>query len=92
MVVARVSFPALDHRFVEAALAFIAWAIVVLLSVTIIGKDRMFTRHLGSGAFYQVIPYVAIVLGGMVLFFYWTCVWIIGGVRFWSEANRRVPQ
>ena len=60
---------ALDHRFVEAALAFSAWAVVVLLSVTLIGKDRMFTRHLGSGAFYQVIPYVVIVVGGMALVF-----------------------
>jgi citrate/tricarballylate utilization protein len=83
---------ALAHRFVEAALAFLAWAAVVLLSVTITGKDRMFTRHLGPGAFYQVIPYVALVVGGMALFFYWACVWIIGGLRFWSEANNDAPR
>jgi citrate/tricarballylate utilization protein len=83
---------AFDHRFVEGALAFVAWAGVVLLSVTIAGKDRMFTRHLGPGAFYQVIPYVAVVIAGMALFFYWTCVWIIGGVRFWSEASNNARQ
>lgn len=83
---------ALDHRLLEAALAVIAWAVVVLLSVIIVGKDRMFTRHLEPGAFYQVIPYFAMVVGGMVLFFYWTCAWIIGGFQFWSEANNNTPQ
>jgi citrate/tricarballylate utilization protein len=82
----------LKSRCMEAALAFIAWAVVVLLSSTVASKDRMFTRHLGSGAFYQVIPYAAMVMGGMVLFFYGICVWIIGGIRFWSEANNNVPE
>lgn len=83
---------ALKSRFMEAALAFIAWTVVVLLSLAVASKARMFNRHLGSGAFYQVIPYVAMVLGGMVLFFYGICVWIIGGIRFWSEANNNVPE
>lgn len=83
---------ALKNRLVEALLAFIAWAVVVLLSVTVASKARIFTRHLGSGAFYQVIPYMAMVIGGMVLFFYGISVWIIGGVRFWSEANNHVPE
>jgi len=83
---------ALDHRLVEAALAFIAWAVVILLSVTIVSNDRIFARHLGSGAFYQVIPYLAMVIGGMVLFFYGICVWIVGGIRFWSDANNNAPQ
>ena len=83
---------ALKNRIMEAALAFVAWAVVVLLSLAVTSKARMFTRHLGSGAFYQVIPYVAMVIGGMVLFFYGICVWIIGGIRFWSEANNNVPE
>jgi citrate/tricarballylate utilization protein len=83
---------ALKSRFMEAALALVAWAVVVLLSLAVTSKARMFTRHLGSGEFYQVIPYVAMVIGGMVLFFYGICVWIIGGIRFWSEANNNVPE
>jgi citrate/tricarballylate utilization protein len=82
----------LKKRFVEALLAFITCLVVVLLSITVASRDRMFARHVGSGAFYQVIPYAAMVVGGMVLFVYGICVWVIGGIRFWSEANNNVSE
>jgi citrate/tricarballylate utilization protein len=82
--------PAFKHRVMEVSLAFLAWAVVVLLCLTLAGR-QIFGRHLGSGAFYEVVPYSAMLIGGMGLFFYGIGVWIAGGVRFWSEANNKKP-
>jgi citrate/tricarballylate utilization protein len=70
--------------------AFIA-ALVVILSVLLVDPGQMFTRHLGPGAFYVVISYLAMVIPGMAMFFYAMAVWIVGGARFWSEVHSEVP-
>src|SRR6267143_21467 len=49
--------------------------------------DGLFAIHLGPGAFYTVVPYIAMVIGGLVLFFYAIAVWMRGGARFWSETR-----
>ena len=66
--------------------AFVASA-VILASVLLIAPDRLFAAHVGPGAFYQLIPYLAMVIPALVLFFYGIAIWIQGCVRFWSESG-----
>jgi citrate/tricarballylate utilization protein len=88
----RWSWPAMlsrsfTNRGVGVAIAAFAVALVMLLSVLFIGLHRLFTIHLGPGAFYQVIPYLAMVIPGAALFFYAIAVWLAGGIRFWLETG-----
>jgi citrate/tricarballylate utilization protein len=68
-------------------LAISSTSFVVILSLLWTQPGKLFTIHSGPGAFYQVIPYPAMVLPGIILFLYVVAIWIRGGVRFWSEAG-----
>jgi citrate/tricarballylate utilization protein len=67
-------------------LAVAVAAVVAAFSLLLIPYGRLFAAHLGPGAFYEVVPYAAMVIGGLVLFFYVIAVWVRGGARFWSET------
>jgi citrate/tricarballylate utilization protein len=62
-------------------------ALIAVLALLFIPSDTLFTAHLGPGAFYEVVPYVAMVVGALILFFYGIAVWVRGGARFWSETR-----
>jgi citrate/tricarballylate utilization protein len=81
-----------QSRWLGAAMAFAAFAVVVVLAVTLLGPARILVPHFGPGAFYQVVPYLVMVIGGTVLFFYWIGVWTAGGVRYWSESGNVLTQ
>lgn len=87
-VVAR----AFTSRRIGVALVGFAVALVAILSVLLVGPGRVFSRHIGPGAFYAVIPYLAIVITGVASFFYAIVVWLVGGVRFWSETGGGLRQ
>ncbi len=74
-------------RRITVVLACVVTALVVALSLLLIPADTLFSVHLGAGAFYQVVPYLAMVIGGMVLFLYAIAIWLRGGARFWSETR-----
>jgi len=75
------------RRSVGIGLAAITAALVVLLALFLVSPEVLFSRHLGPGAFYEVIPYLAMVIPGVALFFYGIGVWVRGGTRFWSETG-----
>jgi len=75
------------RRQIGIALAMITAVMVVLLAFFFVSPEVLFRRHLGPGAFYEVIPYLAMVIPGVALFFYGIGVWVRGGVRFWSETG-----
>jgi citrate/tricarballylate utilization protein len=77
-------------RRVTVSLGAAVTTLVVALSLLLIPSSRLFTTHLGPGAFYEVVPYTAMMIGGLVLFLYVIAVWVHGGARFWSET-RRMP-
>ena len=88
----RLSWPgflgrAFQHRGVTVLLGAAAIALVVFLSVVMIPSAILFTAHSGPGAFYEVIPYAAMVAGGLILFFYGIAVWLRGGAQFWYETR-----
>lgn len=93
----RLSWPeflsrALKNTFLEVTLALIACSAAILFALAPANRERIFIRHLGAGAFYQVVPYAAMVGGGMILFSYWIFVWTMGGLRFWAAAEEDVAQ
>jgi citrate/tricarballylate utilization protein len=83
---------AFKDRRITVFLTVAATALVVLLSLLFIPEGSLFAAHLGPGAFYEVVPYVAMVVGGLVLFFYVIAVWLRGGARFWSETRSVLHQ
>ena len=83
---------AFKDRRITVVLAVAITALVLALSLLLIPGSGLFAIHLGPGAFYEVVPYVAMVIGGLVLFFYAIAVWLRGGARFWSETRSILPQ
>src|SRR5882757_5381931 len=93
----RLSWPsflgrAFKHRGVSVFLAAAAIALVAVLSYVFIPSENLFAVHLGPGAFYEVVPYFAMVAGALILFFYGIAVWLRGGARFWSETRTALRQ
>src|SRR5712675_1436781 len=67
---------AFKKRGITVALAAIVAAVVVALSLLFIPGENLFAIHLAPGAFYDVVPYIAMVIGGLILFFYAIAVWM----------------
>jgi citrate/tricarballylate utilization protein len=78
---------AFKNRSVTVFLAAGFAALVAVLALLFIPSENLFAAHLGPGAFYEVVPYLAMVAGALILFFYGIAVWLRGGARFWSETS-----
>jgi citrate/tricarballylate utilization protein len=81
---------AFKNRSVTVTLATSVAGLVAILALLFIPAENLFARHLGPGAFYEVVPYIAMVVGAMILFFYGIAVWLNGGSRFWRETSSAV--
>lgn len=62
-------------------------ALVVLVSFLLISPGRLLARHAGPGAFYEIVPYLAMVIPALALFFYGLAVWLRGSARSWLETS-----
>src|SRR5579862_5996092 len=78
---------AFKNRGVTVVLAVAMAALVAILGLVFIPFAELFSAHDGPGAFYEVVPYAAMVAGALILFFYGIAVWLRGGARFWSETR-----
>jgi citrate/tricarballylate utilization protein len=68
----------------------LGWATAALVyfgALVLVPADRLFSTHLGPGAFYRVVPYAAMVIPAVVLFLYGAAIWLRGCVRFWDESD-----
>jgi citrate/tricarballylate utilization protein len=83
---------AFKNRTVTVFLATGAAALVAILALLFMPSGNLFTAHLGPGAFYEVVPYLAMVAGALILFFYGIAVWLRGGARFWSETSTALKE
>jgi citrate/tricarballylate utilization protein len=88
----QLNWPALlaraySNNCVAVALAGFPALLVVLLSMLCVNPARLYARHPAPGAFYEVIPYIAMVVPALALFFYAIGVWLAGCVRFWPSAG-----
>ena len=83
---------AFKNRNVTVFLATGMAAFIVVLALFFIPSGNLFATHLGAGAFYEVVPYFAMVTGALILFFYGIVVWMRGGARFWSETSSTLKE
>lgn len=89
----QLSWPALlaraySNRWISVGLAGFAALLVVFLSMLLVSPNRLYTPHLAPGAFFEVIPYLAMVIPALALFFYAIGVWLRGCIRLWPEAGK----
>jgi citrate/tricarballylate utilization protein len=83
---------AFKNKGVTVLLAFIAVIAVAAIALFLVPHDTLFTAHVGPGAFYEVVPYAAMVAGAMILFFYGIAVWLRGGAKFWSDTRNALHE
>src|SRR5262245_4917954 len=64
-------------------------ALLVILFLVLLfqGRDNLFAIHLGEGAFYRVVPFVAMTIPPLLIALYGLVVFGIGAVRFWRETR-----
>ncbi|MBM4298726.1 MAG: tricarballylate utilization 4Fe-4S protein TcuB, partial [Deltaproteobacteria bacterium] len=56
------------------------------------GPAALFGVHLGEGAFYRVVPFVAMTVPPSLIALYGLAVFLIGAVRFWRETGSSVTE
>lgn len=78
---------AFRDRGVTVSLASAAAAMVAALAFFFISPGMLFSAHTSAGAFYEVVPYAAMVAGALLLSVYGILVWLRGGAQFWSETG-----
>lgn len=82
---------AFKNRNVTTYLAAAVAAIVCVLAFIFIPSGNLFAAHRGPGAFYETVPYLAMVAGALVLFIYGIAIWLRGGAQFWTETSAGLP-
>ena len=75
------------ERRIGYSLAGVVAALVLVASLLLVSPNEMFALHLGPGAFYEVIPYLAMVIPAVTLFVYAIFVWLKGGAQYWKETG-----
>ena len=78
---------AFENRSATTYLAVGMAAIICVLALVFIPFGRLFAQHLEPGAFYDVVPYFAMVTGALILFVYGIAIWLRGGAQFWTETT-----
>jgi len=68
-------------------LGLLATLAVYVLGWLMIPADKLFARHLGPGAFYEVVPYAAMVIPAILSVVYGAAIWLQGSIRFWSRTD-----
>ena len=74
---------AFTNANVGAAIAALIAAAVVIATAAFVTPSRLFAPHIGPGAFYQIIPYLAMVIPALALFLYGIALWLHGAAQFW---------
>ncbi|HEX7127148.1 MAG TPA: tricarballylate utilization 4Fe-4S protein TcuB [Thermodesulfobacteriota bacterium] len=72
--------------------SLIAIAIVFLLTLAWQGPEVLFSIHRGEGAFYRVVPYLAMVLPALAITLYGVGALAVGTVRFWRDTRGSLRQ
>ena len=67
-------------------------AAVLLLILALRGPAALFSAQHGEGAFYRVVPYLAMVLPALGITLYGLAVLLIGAVKFWRDTRGSLGQ
>ncbi len=65
---------------------------VLLLALALRGSAAFSSAQHGEGAFYRVVPYLAMVLPALGITLYGLAVLLIGAVRFWRDTRGSLGQ
>jgi citrate/tricarballylate utilization protein len=77
-----------QHNPRQVGLITLAAIVLVVLAIAaLLGPGRLVSAINGPGAFYEVAPYVPLVVTASVIALYALGVLIAGGVRFWRETR-----
>jgi citrate/tricarballylate utilization protein len=77
-----------DRRWSSAfLLALLAVVFVVAATIAGSGLDRLFAVHSGPGSFYQVVPWVAMMIPFMGLSIVAAAIMLQAGIRFWRDTG-----
>jgi citrate/tricarballylate utilization protein len=68
-------------------LGFLVAAAVFVAGFFLIPSDHLFAAHRGPGAFYQLVPYVIMIVPALFLFFFGMAIWLQGAIRFWTGSD-----
>lgn len=68
-------------------LGLAAMTVVCATGFFAIPSQRLFAVHREPGSFYQIVPYLAMILPALFLVMYGSVIWLQGGMRFWSEGK-----
>ena len=69
-----------------------ALAIILLCVWLAKGPDILFGIHLGEGAFYRVVPFVAMTIPALIMALYGLAILLAGTLRFWRETQGRLSE
>lgn len=66
-----------------------AASIIIILGLVLAfqGADVLLAAHLGEGAFYRVVPFVAMTVPPSIIVMYGLAVFLGGATRFWRETG-----
>ena len=70
-----------------ALIAMASVAVILLLTFFLHEPSKVFSTHLGEGAFYAVIPYTPMVLSASAIGLYVLAALSIGVVRYWRQTG-----
>ena len=74
------------------AVSALCVAAVLLLALILRGPAALLSPQHGEGAFYRVVPYLAMVLPALGITVYGLAVLLIGAVRFWRDTRGSLGQ
>src|SRR5262245_50687543 len=60
---------------------------ITLWVLVFMGRDILLAEHIGAGAFYRVVPYVAMTVPPLIVALYGVLVLLAGMRRFWRETG-----
>ena len=76
-----------NNAFLVGLVTTVCVVAAFVLTLAYQGSSTMFSAHQGDGAFYAVVPYGAMVLPAMVMFFYAIFALLAGFVSFWRRTR-----
>jgi citrate/tricarballylate utilization protein len=65
---------------------------IFFLVIVFVGRDVFLATHYGEGAFYRVVPYLAMTLPPLIITIYGLAVLFAGTIRFWRETGARLSE
>lgn len=75
-----------------ALIAMASVAVILLLTFFLHEPSKVFSTHLGEGAFYAVIPYTPMVLSASAIGLYVLAALSIGVVRYWRQTGGELSE